>query len=180
MAAGRSATYIPWVGEPFLEIQGMAKGWTAVFAILASLTFLGSASAHPKAAHRHHLGSVGAIQPGKVYTSRGHYAALVGDPGSGLGFYALPYQVRAGAWHYRMRNAAALPPWVNPNPVIAAAQAQAVRYWGWGDPTPADSYHYGVYNPIDGVGSPFFAGYYGPAGGDDDDSGFPFGHPYGP
>ncbi len=42
---------------------------------------------------------------------------------------------------------------------------------------------YGVYNPVDGVGTPFFAGYYGPAGDsdeDDNDSGFPFGHPYPP
>ncbi len=160
----------------------MARGWTAVFAILGSLALLGSAAAHPRAIHRHaqHLGVVGVIKPGRVYSARGHYAALVGDPGGGLGFYPLPYRVRVGAWRYRMRSVASLPPWVNPNPVTAAAQAQAVRYWGWGDPTPADSYHYGVYNPIDGVGSPFFAGYYGPAGDEDDDSGFPFGHPYGP
>jgi len=127
-----------------------------------------------------HGSYVGRLGPGHVYAhrgvSRGHgYAALVGDPGGGLGFYPLPYQYRVGAWRYHMRT------WrPEENPVIQAAQDQAIRYYGWGDPTPADSYRYGVYNPIEGVGSPFFAGYYGPAGDEDDDSSFPFGRPYGP
>jgi hypothetical protein len=165
----------------------MIRGWAVgVMAIVATLAGASAATAQSSRAkhHRHAMfqGSVGVIKPGAVYTSPGHYAALVGDPGGGAGFYPLPYQYRAGAWRYRMRTESELPPWINPNPVIAAAQAQAVRYYGWGDPTPADSYHYGVYNPIDGVGSPFFAGYYGPAGdGDeDDDSSFPFGQSYGP
>lgn len=162
--------------------KGLKAGVLAFAAVLACAS-AGVAQAASKTHHRHATyGSyVGAMRPGAVYTSHGHYAALVGDPGSGVGFYPLPYQYRVGAWRYRM-STPPLPPWINPNPVIAAAQAQSVRYYGWGDPTAADSYRYGVYNPIDGVGSPFFAGYYGPAGdGDeDDDSGFPFGHPYGP
>ena len=89
------------------------------------------------------------MRSGTVYSSQGHYTALVGDPGGGAGFYPLPYQYRVGAWRYRMRNQ--LPPWINPNPVIAAAQAQAVRYYG-----PAGD------------------------GDEDDDSSFPFGRPYGP
>jgi hypothetical protein len=44
---------------------------------------------------------------------------------------------------------------------------------------PADrGYHYGVFNPVDGVGTPFFGGYYGPAGDDDEPPPFPFGRPY--
>ncbi len=157
----------------------MYRGWTAgVLAIVVTLAYAtGAAAQQSKASHHWHRmvygGYVGAIQPGAVYTSRGHYTALVGDPGGGLGFYPLPYQYRVGAWRYHMRNWR--PPW--DNPVIQAAQAQAVRYYGWGDPTPADSYRYGVYNPIDGVGSPFFAGFYGPAG-DEDEPSFPFGTPY--
>ena len=67
-------------------------------------------------------------------------------------------------------------------PVIAGGARPSGRNYGWEMPTPDNAYAYGVYNPVDGVGSPFFAGYYGPAGDDDDDndSGFPFGHPYPP
>lgn len=167
----------------------MQTGWkTGVFAILGTFAIvLSVAPAVAKTAHHRHLAGafhgmyVGRIRSGAVYSSPGHYAALVGDPGGGAGFYPLPYQYRVGAWRYRMRMQAAMPPWINPNPVIAAAQAQAVRYYGWGDPTPASEYRYGVYNPIDGVGSPYFAGYYGPANGDEtDESSFPFGRPYGP
>jgi hypothetical protein len=147
-------------------------------AIVAAFACASPAAAHEpshKASHHRYAMSVGRMRPGSVYTSRGHYVALIGDPGSGLGFYQLPLQYRIGAWRYRVRNAP--PPWEVP-PVIAAAQAQAVRYYSWGDPTPASAYHYGVYNPIEGVGTPFFAGYYGPADETDDDSSFPFGHPY--
>jgi len=166
----------------FLEIKAMHRGLKAgVLAIVATLACASARAAQAASTGSHHRhamqtgGYVGSLRPGVVYTSRGHYAALVGDPGGGLGFYPLPYQYRVGAWRYRLRTAP--PPWVNPNPVIAAAQAQAVRYYGWGDPTPASDYRYGVYNPIDGVGSPFFAGYYGPAG-DEDEPSFPFGSPY--
>ncbi|HLH12006.1 MAG TPA: hypothetical protein VKV77_09025 [Methylovirgula sp.] len=153
---------------------------TAILAFLA----LSALAAQAQAATRHHVyygkrhGSyVGSLPIGHyaeryVYPKRGRgYAALVGDPDSGLGFYPLPYKYRVGAWRYRVRNTP--PPWANP--VIQAAQAQAVRSW-WDIPTAADSYRYGVYNPIDGVGSPFFAGYYGPAG--EGDPPFPFGRPY--
>ena len=161
----------------------MVRVFTAIFALAVALAWATGVSAqqsHSKHRHVVRAGSVGVMEPGEVYSAPGHYRALVGDPGSGAGFYPLPYQYRVGAWRHRMETQEATPPWVNPNPVIAAAQAQSVRYWGWGDPTPAESYHYGVYNPIDGVGSPFFAGYYGPADPDADEDDFPFGRPYGP
>ena len=165
----------------------MRKGWASLtFAGALALAF-GSAGAQAAARHHHHAAhyshyrtiggmSVGVMQPGKVYSRQGHYQELVGDPHGGVGFYPLPYQYRVGAWRYHMRNAP--PPWAVP-PVIAAARDQAVENYSWEMPTPESAYSYGVYNPVDGVGSPFFAGYYGPARDDeDDDSGFPFGHPY--
>ena len=48
------------------------------------------------------------------------------------------------------------------------------NYWL---PVANSGYRYGVFNPIDGVGTPFFAGYYGPAGGYDEAPTL-FGRPY--
>jgi hypothetical protein len=167
----------------------MRKGWASyIFAGALAFAF-GSTGAEAASKHHHHAQthyssyrnvggmSVGVMEPGKVYSKYGHYTELAGDPHSGLGFYPLPYQYRVGAWRYHMRHAPPIPP------VIQAARDQAVESYSWEMPTPDDAYAYGVYNPVDGVGSPFFAGYYGPAGDDDDDdsdSGFPFGHPYQP
>ncbi len=101
----------------------------------------------------------------------GHYVALVGDPVSGLGFYPLPIRYRIGAWRYRVRHQR--PPWQNP--VLFAIAADALRYNDW---IPANQgYRYGVFNPVDGVGTPFFGGYYGHAD-DDEEPPFPFGRPY--
>ncbi|WP_146030192.1 hypothetical protein [Methylocella silvestris] len=107
---------------------------------------------------------------------RGHgtgYTELVGDPGSGLGFYALPIGVRVGAWRYHVRNER--PPWQNPVRFAIAADAARYNYWL---PVANNGYRYGVFNPNDGVGTPFFAGYYGPAGGYDAEPTL-FGRPYG-
>jgi hypothetical protein len=97
---------------------------------------------------------------------RGHrtgFADLVGDPESGLGFYPLPVQYRIAARRYRLSHRR--PPWQNP--VYFAMMADAARYNYW---LPANrEYAYGIYNPYDGVGTPFFPGYYGPVGGDDSD-----------
>lgn len=79
---------------------------------------------------------------------------LVGDPDSGLGFYALPLKYRIGAWRYRLTHRR---PWWD-NPVLFAIAADAARYNYW-VPGPHD-YVYGVFNPYDGVGTPFFGGYY--------------------
>ena len=119
------------------------------------------------------------VEPGRWAASsqvrRGHgrgYAALVGDPGTGLGFYDLPMPVRVGAWRYRMAHAR--PYWQNP--VRSAVAADALRYPDW--VVAQNGYHYGVFDPIEGYGSPFFAGYYGPAGDDDEPPPPPFGRPY--
>jgi hypothetical protein len=51
------------------------------------------------------------------------------------------------------------------HPVLFAIAEDAARYNYW---VPANQgYRYGVFNPVDGVGTPFFGGYYGHA--DDDE-----------
>lgn len=101
-----------------------------------------------------------------------HFVALVGDPDSGLGFYPLPVRYRLGAWRYRLAHRR--PYWQNP--VLFAIAADAARYNDW---IPANQgYRYGVFDPVEGVGTPFFGGYYGPAGDDDEPPPLPFGRPY--
>ncbi|MHB8886810.1 MAG: hypothetical protein ACYC5H_17335 [Methylovirgula sp.] len=150
------------------------------FASAASVT---AASAKPRHHHvakhhhfhkfrhvRHHVGYLprGASEHGRGYTE------LVGDPQSGLGFYPLPFRYRVGAWRHHMRHRGE-PPWIR-NGIFYAMMADSVRYadyWA----TPINSYRYGVYSPFDGVGTPYFAGFYG-SSGDDDQPAFPFGRTY--
>jgi hypothetical protein len=85
---------------------------------------------------------------------RGGFADLVGDPYSGYGFHALPPEIRVAAARYRQRYGARW--WLNP--VLSTVVADAIRTPCF---IPADrAYRCGVFNPIDGVGTPFFAGYY--------------------
>ncbi|MDQ6702501.1 MAG: hypothetical protein M3Z96_05040 [Pseudomonadota bacterium] len=171
----------------------MRRGWKAWFlAIVATFAVALGAAAQtrspPKGTvhyrqvngtlHRSYIRSIGygsrlyGLRAHRVLRGRtGHFVELVGDPDSGLGFYPLQVRYRIGAWRYHLRNRR--PPWQNP--VLFAIAADAVRYNDW---IPGNrDYVYGVFNPYDGVGSPFFGGYYGPAG-DDDERPFPFGRPY--
>lgn len=89
------------------------------------------------------------------------FTDLTGDPGTGLGFYALPLKYRSAAWRYRAAHSR---PWRD-NPVLFAIAADAARYNYW---IPGNrSYVYGVFNPYDGVGTPFSGGYYGASADDD-------------
>ena len=171
----------------------MRRGWMVwVLAIVSTFAFASAAAAqasspskrsvHYRQVYRHVSGahyrtSIRGIGRGGhiFYTTgrRGHYIDLAGDPESGFGFYPLPIRYRIGAWRYRVSHQR--PPWQNP--VLFAIAADAARYNYW-IPTDQQSYHYGVFNPYDGVGTPFFAGYYGPAGDDDEPPPFPFGRPY--
>jgi hypothetical protein len=178
---------------PRLETRNMRLGWKAgVIAAVMAVAFASGAAAQTPPSHKtstaqkhasatpHHGYGHGRARvgyaPGTVgarYGHRGHYANLVGDPHSGLGFYALPLQYRVGAWRYRMRTTP--PPWANP--VRSAVAADAIRTWSW-IPTEATSYRYGVFDPNEGVGTPFFAGYYSQGDrDDDDDDDQPFGRP---
>lgn len=147
-----------------------ALGATCAFAMNAPAQAQVSAK---RGIYHHHVGVAYAPNSRRVGRGHGtHFAELVGDPHSGLGFYQLPLQYRVGAWRYHLRNQRPL--WQNP--VISAMAADAARY-NYIGATPVEAYRYGVYNPYDGVGTPYFAGYYGPAG-DDDEPSFPFGRPY--
>ena len=162
------------------------KGCAATAVLVAAAFAFASAAAaqghvHRKThyAHRHyvhrtgHHNHVGYLPRGASQRGRG-YVELTGDPQSGLGFYPLPDRYRAGAWRYSMRHRA--PPWIT-NGVLYAEMADQARYGYYYWTTPPHAYRYGVYDPYAGVGTPYFAGYYGPAG-DEDESSFPFGEPY--
>jgi hypothetical protein len=98
--------------------------------------------------------SLGHSSSGIAHRARKGYVSLVGDPDSGLGFYPLPLKYRIGAWRYHLMHRR---PWWD-NPVLFAIAADAARYNYW---VPANrDYVYGVFNPYDGVGTPFFGGYY--------------------
>ena len=76
---------------------------------------------------------------------------LVGDEYSGLGFYPLPHPFREAATRYGQYRAST-------NAVRYAVATTAIErpfFFPAGN-----DYKYGVFNPNDGVGTPFFAGYY--------------------
>jgi hypothetical protein len=164
--------------------QRVGRGATLSLALIGSLAFASAATAetptHSKRAHAahvhkvHHGGQLGYLPLGASERGEG-YQELSGDPDSGVGFYPLPYRYRVGAWRYHMREAS-VPPFIR-NGVLYAMTMDRYRYntfWA----APPDSWRYGVYDPFDGVGTPFSGGYYGPAAGDEDEPAFPFGRPY--
>ncbi|WOJ90515.1 hypothetical protein RZS28_04250 [Methylocapsa polymorpha] len=138
----------------------------SALAVIATLAFFdaapasASASSRHPGAHRAHAkaaraGFVGVrYAPGHLRGRPSHFAALVGDPESGLGFYPLPWQYRIGAWRWRQRHAMQVA-----NDIgfaIASTAVYSYPYWGgYGY-----GHHHGVFDPFDGVGTPFFGGYY--------------------
>lgn len=140
----------------------------STLAILASLAFAGAAPALASATSKHLHRHVGAGHMGVSYAAgraggrhsvgrRGSgFAALVGDPDSGLGFYPLPPQYRAGAARERQRRAIQYS-----NDIRYAIASEAIGYDymfpGGGD---GFGHHHGIFDPIDGYGTPFFAGFY--------------------
>lgn len=93
---------------------------------------------------------------------------LVGDRESGLGFHALPPQFRSYRMARRHRPGDA---------IDYAIAAEMGNYYGVGGYAPYERHAHLMFNPVDGYGTPFFAGYYGPAGDPDEERG-PFGNPY--
>jgi hypothetical protein len=143
----------------------------SALAVIAALAFFGaapvaSASSRHVGAHRAHVKAARGGVVGVRYSSgrmRGrltavrrpsHFVALVGDPESGLGFDPLPWQYRIGAWRWRQRHAIE-----SANAIGVAIASTAIynhAYWGgYGY-----GHHHGVFDPFDGVGTPFFGGYY--------------------
>ncbi len=161
----------------------MRQGRSAwIIAIVATFAFASAAAAQTPSHHRRvashihkvrHSGHIGYLPLGASGRGSG-YRELVGDPESGVGFYPLPYRYRVGAWRYHMREAS-VPPFIR-NGVLYAMTMDRYRYNYWWA-TPVDSWRYGVYDPYEGVGTPYFGGFYGPAG-DDDEPSFPFGKTY--
>lgn len=97
------------------------------------------------------------VETGVTFRHGRRYVDLVGDRRSGLGFYPLPASIRASAERYRLAHS-----YYGPygNPVQQAVIADSVRSWAWTPTSAVNGYRYGVFDPIDGVGTPFFAGYY--------------------
>jgi len=165
------------------------KGLKLAVLAMAAI-FLGASAAVAKTStHHHHRhvatyhghhhyrikhGRIGYLPRGASAHGRG-YRELVGDPGGGVGFYPLPYHYRVGAWRHHMRQAF-VPPFIR-NGVLYAMTMDRFRYNYWWA-TPDQTWRYGVYDPYAGVGTPYFAGFYGPAPGDEDVPAFPFGRPY--
>ena len=105
--------------------------------------------------------------------SHGGYQNLVSDgPGTSFGFHRDPAPYRIGAARQRYRQANAVHQAVDDDALTSGG------YYGF----PGDSVYgegnegaRGVFNGADGYGSPYFAGFYGPAGGTDNGV---FGHSY--
>lgn len=97
--------------------------------------------------------------------SRGGGALVSDGPGTGYGFHRLPGQFRVGAHIQRDRQTAALHEAVETD----ALTSGSYRGGFLGDDVAGGgpSAHYGVFSGADGYGSPYFAGYYGPGGGED-------------
>jgi hypothetical protein len=85
------------------------------------------------------------------------FVPLVGDPDSGLGFYPLPQKYQVGAARYRQRRAIQ---YANDIHYAIASEAIGYDYLFPEDEGVGFGNHHGMFNPIDGYGTPFFAGYY--------------------
>lgn len=103
----------------------------------------------------------------------GRYALVNEGPGTPYGFYPLPQPYRAAARVARWRQADA---------VHEAVETDALTSGGFrsgflGDDVAGSVPYsgYGVFNGADGYGTPYFAGWYGPADGADYG---PFGRAY--
>ena len=127
------------------------------------------------ASSRHHHAAAGVSYAPYSHRAARHAGGqqLVSDgPGTGFGFSHSPLPYRVGAWRHRERQADATHEAVEDDALTSGG------YYGF----PGDSVYgaggraaYGVFNGADGYGSPYFAGYYGPADGTDYG---PFGRAY--
>jgi hypothetical protein len=129
---------------------------------------------------RGRIGYVRGEQGSRFGHTRG-YAALVGDSESGLGFYPLPERYREGAARYRYYNGSSrryFGLYGYGNAVQQAVLFDAIRNPSFTPTSAVNGYRYGVFDPIDGVGTPFFAGYYSAGTRDASDGPEPiFGNP---
>ncbi|ACK50698.1 hypothetical protein Msil_1752 [Methylocella silvestris BL2] len=129
----------------------------AAVSLAATAANASETNARKRAAHKNHSG----VAYAKQSRSTG-YVDLSEDGASGAGFYPLPRQYRTGALHERQNRPIEYAG--ERNPIGFAIQSEAIGYdydsgvpFGGGY---AFSNSHSVLDPIDGVGTPFFGGYY--------------------
>ncbi len=135
-----------------------------------------------RSAYRDTAGQIGYVrgERGSRFSHGRGYADLVGDSESGLGFYPLPERYREGAARYRYENSGRryFGLYGYGNAVQQAVLFDAIRNPSFTPTSAVNGYRYGVFDPIDGVGTPFFAGYYSAGTRDASDGPEPiFGNP---
>ncbi len=137
---------------------------------LVAILPVAAAPSHLKRVHGDHssfgIAPSSTTRLGSNHAGR-HLAALVGDRESGLGFYALPERYRRAHVVEDHRGDAI-------RYAIATEAGYGYYYGIGGEEGAGGSHHHTLFNPVDGYGSPFFAGYYGSARDDDSEPG-PFG-----
>lgn len=148
-----------------MRFQKTAVALTAIatlaFAYMAIAAQASEATKGTRASHRHaHSGNASvryAAGEGRRHHARGSsgFTDLSQDSESGAGFYPLPTQYRIGAAQERQRRA------IQYRDAIGTAMAsEAIGYdfdQGFGF---VNTNSHGVFDPVDGYGTPFFAGYY--------------------
>ena len=151
----------------------LAKSIRPPVLALAALGLMAAPAAAAPSHHRHAAAGVSYAPYARHGVRHAGGQRLVSDgPGTGYGFNHSPLPYRVGAWRQRMRQADAT------HDAVDIDAATSGGYYGF----PGDSVYgagnrsaYGVFNGADGYGSPYFAGFYGPADGTDYG---PFGHAY--
>ncbi len=134
-----------------LEMRNLRRSWSvaARLAVLgASFALAFGATAAPRAKSA----------SGVAYAPQGStgFVDLSEDGASGAGFYPLPRQYRTGALQERRRRPAQYA--AGPGAIATAVESEAIPYDF--DEGYAFGHGHGVFSPMDGVGTPFFGGYY--------------------
>ncbi len=141
------------------------SGLALTLTLAAALAALGHAAAANPSQTKAQKRAAQQSHSGVAYAGRGSsagYVDLSEDSASGAGFYPLPRQYRTGALHERQNRPVEYAG--ERNPIGFAIQSEAIGYdYDWGVPF-GDGYAFsnshGVFDPVDGVGTPFFGGYY--------------------
>jgi hypothetical protein len=143
-----------------MRVQKTGSKLMVIMAFAAAFTALAKATETPRAAgvhrvhashHRHANVSYAATAEGAPGPSG--FVDLSQDSGSGAGFYPLPQPYRADARRHRAIQYAG-----ERNAIGTAIASEAIGY-DWDEGYAFGNSH-GVFDPDDGVGTPFFAGYY--------------------
>jgi hypothetical protein len=135
-----------------MRLQNTASNLAIIVSLAFAFTAPGEASAQSAASHQRRTHVSYAATPAGADGASG-YVDLSQDSQSGAGFYALPQPYRSQA---RRQRAAQYAGERNALGVAIASEAIGYDY----DEGYAFGNAHGVFNPVDGVGTPFFGGYY--------------------